>query len=148
MTAASFAPGLASGLPSDASLMLTASGTSMGKTGQVRRKVSQVDGRTLAEHVCAFLRAQHPVKTAQCVEAETGISAHTVRKWLDQGNAPSGPAYDALVRRYGAPFLCSVHPETRDAWFAHVARMQEQERLEAKARQIRQRLTDMREGLL
>ena len=120
----------------------------MGKTGQNRRKIAQVDGRTLAERVCAFLREQHPVKTAQCVEGEAGVSAHTVRKWLDQGNAPSGPAYDALVRCYGAPFLCSVHPETRDAWFAHVARMQEQEQLEAKALQIRQRLTAMREGRL
>lgn len=120
----------------------------MGKTGQVRRKISQVDGRTLAEHVCTFLREQHPVKTAQCVEAETGISAHTVRKWLDQGNAPSGPAYDALVRRYGASFLCSVHPETRDAWFAHVARMQEQERLEAHVRQMKQQLAALREERL
>ncbi|GEP09855.1 hypothetical protein [Methylobacterium gnaphalii] len=98
--------------------------------------------------MCAFLREQHPVKTASCVEAEAGVSAHTVRKWFDLGSAPSGPAYDALVRRYGAPFLCSVHPETRDAWFAHVARLQEQEQLEARARQITQRLTDMREGRL
>lgn len=118
----------------------------MGKTGQAVRKVSQVDARTLAERVCTFLRSQHPLKTAQCVEAEIAVSAHTVRKWLEQGNAPSGPAYDALVRRYGAPFLCAVHPEQADEWFAEVARMQEQLHLEARAADIRQQLNDLRTG--
>ncbi|GJE33527.1 hypothetical protein LDDCCGHA_3727 [Methylobacterium oxalidis] len=118
----------------------------MGKTGLAARKVSQVDARTLAERVTSFLRAQHPLKTAQCVEAETDISASTVRKWLEQGNAPSGPAYDALVRRYGAPFLCAVHPEQADEWFAEVARMQEQVHLERAVAVMKRRLDDVREG--
>lgn len=118
----------------------------MGMTGQGCAKVSQVDGRTLAERVSAFLRSQHPQKTAQCVEFETAISAHTVRKWLDQGNAPSGPAYDALVRRYGAPFLCAVHPEHADAWFADLERQQRQARLERKALALLRQIDDLRES--
>ncbi|KAB1068878.1 hypothetical protein [Methylobacterium planeticum] len=118
----------------------------MRKTGQAHRKITQVDGRTLAERVAGFLREQHPLKTAQCVEAETGVSAHTVRKWLEQGNAPSGPAYDALVNRYGAPFLCRVHPDRSDAWFVDVARQQEQQRLERAAATIRQQLAAVMGG--
>jgi hypothetical protein len=118
----------------------------MGKSGQAQRKVGPVDGRTLAERVSAFLRDQHPLKTALCVEAETNIPANTVRKWLEQGNAPNGPAYDALVQRYGAAFLCRVHPDRADAWFVDVARQQEQERLERAAAAIRQQLADVLGG--
>lgn len=126
--------------------MHTASEKDMRLYGQRRAKVSQVDGRTLAERVAAFLRGQHPTKTAQCVEAETEISANTVRKWLEQGNAPSGPAYDALVRRYGAPFLCAVHPEARGSWFDGVARQEHQAQLEQQAAIIRQQLSDLGRG--
>lgn len=115
----------------------------MRKAGQIQRKVGQVDGRTLAERVAEFLRRQHPVKTALCVAAEIDVPANTVRKWLEQGNAPSGAAYDALVCRYQAPFLCAVHPEQRDAWFFEVARQQEQARLERAAASIRQQLADV-----
>ena len=126
--------------------MFTASGEGMGKTGRKLGKIGQVDGRTLAERVASFLREQHPLKTPQCVEAETAIPANTVRKWLEQGNAPSGPAYDALVRRYGAAFLCAVHREHEGAWFADVARRDEQARLERQAATIRQQLATVMEG--
>ncbi|MGW9822264.1 DNA-binding transcriptional regulator YiaG [Methylorubrum extorquens] len=141
MSAASFTSNFLATSP-----MRKASGKTMGKTGQACAKVSQVDGRTLAERVSAFLRSQHPLKTAQCVEAETNISANTVRKWLEQGNAPSGSAYDALVCRYGADFLCAVHPEHAGAWFADVARQQRQQRLERKAAALLRQIDDLREG--
>lgn len=124
--------------------MFTASENVVRKSGQDRTKIGQVEARTLAERVAAFLRSEHPLKTAQCVEAETDISAHTVRKWLEQGNAPSGPAYDALVRRYGAAFLCAVHPEARGSWFDGVARMERQAELEARAATIRKQLQEVR----
>lgn len=134
-------------LPAPSS-MHTASGKTMGKSGQASAKVGQVDGRTLAERVSAFLRTQHPLKTAQCVEAETNISANTVRKWLEQGNSPSGSAYDALVCRYGADFLCAVHPEHAGAWFAAVARQQRQVRLERRAADLRRELAELQESRL
>ena len=131
----SFAPSIPSSSPI-ATPMLTASGSSMGKSGQDCGKVGQVDGRTLAERVGSFLREVHPLKTAQCVQAETGVPANTVRKWLEQGNAPSGPAYDALVRRYGPAFLCRVHPEHGGEWFAEVLRQEQRARLQAQAATI------------
>lgn len=128
--------------------MRKASGKTMGKTGQISGTSGQIDARTLAERISAFLRTRHPLKTPQSVEAETGVPAATVRKWLEQGNAPSGSAYDALVRRYGAPFLCAVHPEESGAWFADVARQQRQDRLEAKADALLRQINDLREGRL
>ncbi|APX84595.1 hypothetical protein BV511_07645 [Methylorubrum extorquens] len=128
--------------------MHTASGKTMGKTGQNRAKVGQVDARTLAERISAFLRARHPLKTPQSVEAETGVPAATVRKWLEQGNAPSGSAYDALVCCYGADFLCAVHPEHAGAWFAAVARQQRQVRLERRAADLRRELAELQESRL
>ena len=118
----------------------------MGKTGQNGAKVGQVDARTLAERISAFLRSRHPLKTPQSVESETGVPAATVRKWLEQGNAPSGSAYDALVRRYGADFLCAVHPEHAGTWFAAVAKQQRQARLERRAADLRRELAELQEG--
>ncbi|WP_437870894.1 hypothetical protein ACSD7O_14225 [Methylorubrum extorquens] len=80
------------------------------------------------------------------MEAETGIPAGTVRKWLEQGNVPSGEAMLALSKRYEAPFLCAAYPDDEDAWFFEVARQQEQERLERKAEALLRQINDLRQG--
>lgn len=141
MSAASFTSAFLNTSP-----MHTASGKDMGKSGQEQGKFGRSHARTFAERVAAFLRAQHPLKTPQCVEAETGIPAGTVRKWLEQGNIPSGEAMLALSKRYEAPFLCAAYPDDEDAWFFEVARQQEQARLEAQAATIRQQLAAVMGG--
>lgn len=141
MSAASFTSDFLATSP-----MRKASGKTMGKTGQEQGKVGRNHARTFAERVAAFLRAQHPLKTPQCVEAETGIPAGTVRKWLEQGNVPSGEAMLALSKRYEAPFLCAAYPDDEDAWFFEVARQQEQERLERKAEALLRQINDLRQG--
>lgn len=116
----------------------------MGKSGHALRRVEHVDARTLAERISSFLRLRHPAKTAAHVEAETGIPSATVRKWLEQGNAPSGAHYDALVVVYGAPMLCAVRPHDRDAWWHRAARAEHQAALEARAEAIKAQLAHLR----
>jgi hypothetical protein len=63
------------------------------------------DGR---DRVVDFLTRRHPVKTAECVESETGIPASTVRKWLAGTSAPGFAALRALIGAYGSPFIASA----------------------------------------
>ncbi|UHC16042.1 hypothetical protein LRS73_26785 [Methylobacterium currus] len=74
------------------------------------------------------------------------MAASTVRKWLEQGHCPSGPAYDAMTVTYGAPFLCALRPDEPDAWFHRVARAERQAALEARARALEEQLADLRSG--
>lgn len=66
-----------------------------------RFRAPAIDFMGLAE----FLRKEHPVKTAEFVEARCGIPAKTVRKWLDGENAPNGPAILTLALAYGPQAL-------------------------------------------
>ena len=126
--------------------MHTASGKRMGKSGHNVGRVSPSNDRTFAEHVSSFLRRLHPVKTAQCVACDTGIPATTIRKWLEQGCAPSGKHTALLTRRYRGAFLYAVFPEGADEWFAELARQDDLVRLERQAATIRQQLSDVMRG--
>lgn len=64
----------------------------------------------IGERVCAFLRAQHPVKTAEWVAAETGIPAETIAHWLKIDGRPSAAHLLALIGAYEAEFLVSIAP--------------------------------------
>lgn len=119
----------------------------MGKSGHFLGRVGHFDDRTFQERVTAFLRRMHPVKTAHCVESEAGIPATTVRKWLEQGCAPSGKHTAALARRYRG-FLWAVFPEAENEWVAEIARQDELERLERQAATIRQQMSDVLRGRL
>ena len=132
--------------PNARSSMQAASGIGMGKSGQEQGPRGQIHARTFAERVAEFLRIQHPQKTAQHVEGKTGLSAATVRKWLEQGNTPNGEAMLALSKSYGPLFLCAAYPDDQDAWFFEVARQQEQARLEAQAATIRRQLAEVMGG--
>jgi hypothetical protein len=128
---------------SEQSPMSTASGIAMGKSGTDLRKFSQIDARTLAERACDFLRDRYPNKTAMYVAADIGVAVGTVRKWLDQGHCPSGPAYDAMIATYGAGFLCAIRPDEA-GWWHRVARAERQAALEARAEAIEQQLASLR----
>ncbi|WP_091776905.1 hypothetical protein [Methylobacterium sp. UNC378MF] len=53
---------------------------------------------------------------------------------------PNGAAMLALIRRYRMSFVDVVLGEDADEWIAELARQEEQERLEAEAAAIRQKL--------
>ncbi|WP_157064306.1 hypothetical protein [Methylobacterium tarhaniae] len=143
----SFASTLTAGsFPIEKIPMSTASGNVMRKSGSDLRKFSQIDARTLAERACQFLRDLYPAKTAMYVSADIGVAVGTVRKWLDQGHCPSGPAYDAMIATYGAGFLCAIRPDEA-GWWHRVARAERQALLEARARDLEEQLADLRSGV-
>ena len=139
----SFASTISGSFPIEQSPMSTASGSVMGKSGHDLRKFSQIDARTLAERACQFLRDRYPNKTALYVAADIGVAVSTVRKWLDQGHCPSGPAYDVMIATYGAVFLCAIRPD-EPGWWHRVARAERQAALEARAAAIEQQLASLR----
>lgn len=135
MTAASFASGPHS--------MLTASGISMEQSSRNNTTVVGEDRTVVADRISSFLRAKHPVKTAENVAADTGISPATVARWLDRGSAPSIPQLGKLVGAYDAEVLCVIldHPP---AWMVSRAREQERERLERQIATLRAQIEGAR----
>lgn len=83
-----------------------------------------------AERAVSFLRRLYPTKTAQHVEADTGINADTVRNWFD-GSSPSFAHFGRLICAYGPDFLAAVLPE-RLGWLDAAARAQAQADLDAR----------------
>ncbi|MCJ2143694.1 hypothetical protein [Methylobacterium sp. E-066] len=126
--------------------MPTASRTAMGKSDRSNGRIAPCDGRTLGERVASYLRSKHPKKTALYVASEIGVSAETVRKWLELGSVPNGAAMLALIRRYRMTFVDGVLGEDADSWIAELARQEEQERLEAEAAAIRKKLAFVMNG--
>lgn len=92
-------------------------------------QLSATDRTTAAERVVGFLRKRHPVKTADCVSAETGINADTVQKWIDRCSMPSGLGLFVLVGVYGPDFLCSIF-ESPPVWLSRAASDERLKRIE------------------
>jgi hypothetical protein len=59
------------------------------------------------EGLQAFIRSEHPVKTALCVEAATGIPSDTVKKWISGEASPNGRALLTLAMVYGPQVLAA-----------------------------------------
>ncbi len=123
--------------------MQPASVKRMRESGQKLRTSGRIDAHSRADRIAAFLRAQHPLKTPACVEAETGIPAATVRKWLEQGYTPSGDAILTLIDRYEDAFLTAVFPDRRGAWFAEATRRREQRQLERQIGDLQRKLAEL-----
>jgi hypothetical protein len=68
----------------------------------------------------AFMRERHPVKTAEHVSADTGVSTDTVREWLDGIARPGFDHYSAMIAVYGLPFL-SAAIVTKPRWLTDAA---------------------------
>ena len=75
------------------------------------RKLVELHQNAVATH----LRRIHPAKTAECVAADVGVPAETVRQWLRGAASPSGPAMLALVGVYGPELLAAALPDA-PAW--------------------------------
>ena len=97
-------------------------------------KIGRTDGEACPDRAVAFVRRLYPTKTADCVAADTGLSAQTVRRWLEGVAKPSWAGFSRLILAYGPAFLVAVYPNA-PKWLDEAHR---RERLDAlKAEQIR-----------
>lgn len=115
-----------------------------GKSGRIARRLSSSSGKfgispDCADRVVAFLVARHPVKTAEAIEAETGVAASTARKWLSGSSRPSFVACLALIRVYGPEFLASVMADP-PSWVSKAASAADAERTRAQIEALQRRL--------
>ena len=118
----------------------------MGKSDRSNGRVTPAYGRTLGERIASYLRAKHPEKTAIYVASEVGVSAETVRKWIEQGSVPNGAAMLALIRRYRMTFVDEVLGEDADEWIAELARQEALQQLERQAATVRQQMAELLGG--
>lgn len=86
-----------------------------------------------------FLRAKHPLKTAQCVAADTGISFKTVHSWLLGNSKPGWHHTLQLIGTYGPEFLAAVCPSSR-VWVEPARKLEELRQLESQRVQLNQRI--------
>jgi hypothetical protein len=93
--------------------------------------------------VAAFLRGRFPVKTAECVAAETGVAAETVRQWLKGVARPGFPHLLALIGAYGPEFLSAMFPNA-PRWLEAARRAERQRELEAELAALAARLADLK----
>jgi DNA-binding XRE family transcriptional regulator len=105
--------------------------------GQLSQKppTSVASRERLAERVIAFLRRKHPHKMPDAVAAETGVSAHTIRKMEERASAPSLAVFLALGHAYGPEFL---HAVSGWRWLDAESRAEKLNQIEAR----KQRLED------
>lgn len=121
--------------------------TPMHAASGIRMEQSSVNALTVvgenrtvvAERLGDFLRAKHPVKTAENVAADTGIAAPTVARWLDRGSAPTLWATLRLVGAYGAEVLCALMDQP-PASLETAARAERRNRLLAEISDLEARL--------
>ncbi len=107
-------------------------------------KFSVPDRADSVERLTAFLRSQHPIKTADSVSARTGVKAETVQKWLDQGCAPSLTAVLAIVMAYGPEALATVLGDRAPAWLSAAHREAEAARIDLEIEELKARRASLR----
>ncbi len=83
-----------------------------------------------SERIVALLIKMYPTKTAESIQADTGIRASTVRQWMSRESAPNFRALFRLMCAYG-PELLLVALDNPPAWLDEAARREEQRKLRA-----------------
>ena len=89
-----------------------------------------------------FLRRRHPVKTAECVEAVSGVPLETVRQWLKGVSKPGWFHGLALVSAYGPEFLAAALPNA-PSWLDAAVRAQKRAALEAELALLKHRIAEV-----
>lgn len=111
----------------------------MGKPHVESAQLRDAERTTVQERTNAFLRRLYPVKTAENVAADTGISANTIGKWLDRGSAPTSWAFLRLLAAYGPELARAVMTDPPE-WLDRAAREEERRRLAAQIAALQARL--------
>lgn len=102
-------------------------------------RLGRVDWTIVQERIVDFLRRKYPTKCAESVEAETGIPAATVAKWLVRNSGCKADSFARLLCAYGPEFACAVMPRA-PAWLDRARREAEAERLRAEIAALEARL--------
>ena len=97
----------------------------------------------VSERILAFLRARYPVKMAEHVAADVGISAAAIRKLEERGSAPSLAVFTRMARAYGSDFVFAVLGWD---WLDHAAGWERQRALEASIAAQTAELARVRRG--
>jgi hypothetical protein len=90
----------------------------------------------------AFLRDQHPSKTAESVEAHCGVPACTVRKWLAGETTPGGFALASILLAYG-PEAFAFCVKCAPSWLSAAVRADMADRLKQRISRDQQTLNDL-----
>lgn len=88
------------------------------------------DRTEVAARFFAFLRGRYPIKTAEHVAGDLGISPAAVEKWFERGSLPSFLTFGKMGLVYGPEFVSTVFPAWK--WAGEEARKQKIDRLVAK----------------
>jgi hypothetical protein len=91
----------------------------------------------------AFLRQEHPNKTAEAVEAICGVPAATVRKWLSGETNPNGTALATLLLAYGPEAFASCVAYS-PGWLKAAVRDEMTRKLEQQISERERRLAELR----
>lgn len=106
-------------------------------------KISLSSQKACPEKAVEFIRALYPAKTAENVASDTGISAETVKKWLDGTVRPSWDGLSCLIFAYGFPFLVAVFPR-RPLWLSDAYQRAQLAELEAEQARIQSKISALR----
>lgn len=102
------------------------------------------NGPGLGERIVAFLRRQHPLKTADHVAAATGIPVNTVKTWLQRGSAPDAEGCTSLWIAYGPDFLAVLAGGRAPGWLVDLRRDYEALQLKAEIAALEKKLSEVR----
>lgn len=95
----------------------------------------------------AFLRQRYPVKTAECVAAEIGVSVETVNQWNQRGSLPSAMALFRMFGVYGPEILATAMGDSAPDWLRRDVIEAELERTEREIAARRARHEELRAQL-
>lgn len=92
-----------------------------------------------------FLRQRHPRDTAAYVEAETGVSAGTVEKWLAGIAFPRAAHQFRLIGAYGPSVFKAMMPSAPD-WLNEAVRVERLRELEETQARLARDIETLRGG--
>lgn len=113
------------------------------QTHPASHEIESRERQSLGERVVTFLRARHPMKTADNVAADTGIPVNTVKTWLNRASAPDGDGYTKLWVAYGLDFLAAL-PDVQPPWLQDIRRELEAAHLKAEIAALTSKLAGVR----
>lgn len=100
--------------------------------GSVRQWSNKRGQVSLSDRAREYLRARHPAKTGEAVEAATRgrVRAEAFRKAEQRGGSMNAEAFAALIAAYGPDFLAAILPGLD--WLSDAARAERQRALMAE----------------
>lgn len=102
-------------------------------------KIGQSEAQACPERAVEFIRRLYPVKTADCVAADTGLPVQTVRRWLEGVAKPSFIGFSRLILAYGPAFLAAVFPR-QPRWLTEAYQREQLADLEAEQARIQSKI--------